>query len=65
MKSIIIPGYKPLITVPEARKLLGSDCRRMNDDQVQEVIITLTLLAREFLKTNSSNNSFGTDIIES
>lgn len=64
MKNSIIPAFKPLITVAEARKLLGSDCKHMNDDQVQEVIVTLTLIAKNYLKSNSSNNSFGNDTIE-
>jgi hypothetical protein len=64
MQNSIIPTLTPLITVAEARKLLGSDCKHMCDDQVQEVIITLTLMARKYLKSNSSNKAFGNDTIE-
>ena len=62
MKNTIVPALKPLITVGEARKLLGSDCKHMSDDQVQEVIHTLTLIARKYLQKNSSNKVFGDSI---
>lgn len=46
----------PLISINEARKLLGKESRNLNDTQIRDIIITLSLLAREYLKINSSNN---------
>jgi len=54
---------KPRITIPEARKLLGSKFRHLDDDQVQEIIIALTLLARSNLQYISSNNTHGNGTI--
>lgn len=65
MKNSIIPAHKPLITIREARKLLGSDCKHLGDDQVQEVITILTLIARESLMTRSSKIVLGSDTIKS
>ncbi len=54
-----IPTAEPLITVKEARKLLGSDCKYMDDTQVQEIISTLRLLARDQLHNYGSKNAYG------
>jgi hypothetical protein len=46
--------YKPLITVKEARKLLGADARGMSDDQIEELILLLTSTAEDFLQDKGS-----------
>lgn len=61
MKNSIIPTLKPLITVKEARKLLGGDCKHMSDTQVQVLIHTLTSMARSYLEKYSSNKALGFD----
>lgn len=59
MNKYSIPTAEPLITVKEARKLLGSDCKCMNDTQVQEIITTLRLLAQNHLYNHGSKNTYG------
>lgn len=64
MDYLRIPAPKPTITVLEARKLLGSDSKQLTDTQVQDLIRTLTLIARDSLNINSSKILEGNDIIE-
>lgn len=52
MKNTIISAYKPVITITEARKLLGGDSKTLSDTQIQELIIFLTLLARNYLRSS-------------
>jgi hypothetical protein len=40
---------KPIISVKEARKILGKDADRMSDTELMEVIDTLDLLAKDAL----------------
>lgn len=46
----------PLISIKEARKLLGKESRQLDDNQIRDIIITLSLIAREYLKISSSKN---------
>jgi hypothetical protein len=39
-----------IITVKEARKLLGSNSHTMSDDQVKELIMILSGMAEKFLQ---------------
>jgi hypothetical protein len=41
---------KPETTIVEARKLLGRKYTYMSDNQVQDLIVSLTLIARKSLK---------------
>lgn len=41
----------PTITVAEARKILGKDANTMTDAEIEEVISTLTLMARDTIET--------------
>lgn len=43
-----------VITVKEARKLLGKDAHTLSDSQVKELIEVLTSIAEDFLQNNSS-----------
>lgn len=54
MNNTLNSTYKPVITVAEARKLLGSDSKPLTDTQIQELITFLTLLARNYLRSGSS-----------
>lgn len=45
---------KFIITVKEARKLLGADAKELSDSQVEEEILRLTSIAEEFLQNNGS-----------
>jgi len=45
----------PVISVKEARKLLGKDSQGMDDEQVMQVILLLTDAAKAFLENNMSN----------
>ncbi len=40
---------KPIISVAEAREILGSDASRMTDAEIEELITTLDLLAKDAL----------------
>lgn len=50
---------RPRISVLEARKLLGSKYNHLSDDQVKDIVLTLTLLARNNLEITGSKNSLG------
>ena len=52
----------PVISVKEARKLLGIESRSMDDEQIMLVILLLAQAAEECLKNiyvNKSNNRLG------
>lgn len=48
-----------LITVKEARKLLGKSAEDLKDHQVQETIALLTVLAGNYLHKKGSKNIVG------
>ncbi|MEJ0072911.1 MAG: hypothetical protein WDN27_02375 [Candidatus Saccharibacteria bacterium] len=51
-----------LITIKEARKLLGKEAESLSDEEILEIVNDLQLLAKEQLKkkgVNMSNNSLG------
>lgn len=41
---------KPIISVKEARKLLGRESRKLTDEEVAKLISDLRLLAQEAIK---------------
>jgi hypothetical protein len=45
------------ILIKEARKLLGKEGASLNDDQVREIVITLYLMAKGYLRNSGSKNS--------
>lgn len=47
----------PKLTVREARKLLGRKYSHKDDTQIQEIIITLTLIARKQLGISGSKKA--------
>ena len=47
------------ISIQAARKIIGKGNENMSDTQVQDLIFTLTLLARQYLRYNSSNITLG------
>lgn len=49
--------YKPLISVKEARKLLGKEAQQLTDKQVMEIICLLTDTARFQLNKKRVNKS--------
>jgi len=54
MKTTGLSSLQPVITVTEARKLLGKESRPLDDTQILEIITFLTLLARNYLRPNGS-----------
>ena len=46
---------RPVVSLKEARKILGKEAKVLSDTQLLEVINTLTLLAREHFEKTSSN----------
>lgn len=47
-------NQKLIISVPEARKYLGKDAYTLSDDQVKELIVSLTSMAEQFLQNSGS-----------
>lgn len=47
----------PVISVKEARKLLGKEAQGMDDDQVLEIVVLLTEVARAYLRKKSVKKS--------
>ncbi len=45
----------PVISVKEARKLLGKDAKGMDDEQVMQVVLLLTDAAKAYLENNMLN----------
>ncbi|MBI1857169.1 hypothetical protein HYS01_02760 [Candidatus Saccharibacteria bacterium] len=52
-------AYKPSISVKEARKILGKDSVGLSDNQMIEIIDTLTLMAKQYLQRSSSKKELG------
>ena len=53
---------RPLISVGEARKLLGKEARELTDEQVMVIITLLTDSARAYLqkkRVKKANNDLG------
>lgn len=50
----------PIISVKEARKLLGKESQSMDDEQVMQVILLLTDAAKAYLNNTMLKNQ-GTD----
>jgi hypothetical protein len=48
---------EPQMTVREARKLLGRKYSHLDDDQIRNLILNLTVIARDYLKNIGSNNT--------
>jgi hypothetical protein len=46
---------KPIISVEEARKILGKDANGMSDKQIADAIETLDILAKDALETARVN----------
>ncbi len=42
------------ISVKEARKILGKESSNLSDNQVREIITTLTVVAKKFLQKTGS-----------
>lgn len=42
-----------LISVKEARKLLGKDAEKLSDDQIEEMIILMTAVGAEYLRDDA------------
>ena len=41
---------RPLITIKEARKILGAEAKALTDEDIVELIGFLTLAAREYIR---------------
>lgn len=52
------PNSMAGISLEKARRLLGKFGDKLSDNQVRELLITLTLLARQQLGYNSSNKTY-------
>ncbi len=47
-------GADLVITVKEARKLLGKDFKELSDDQVKDMIVKLDLITKGFINQSIS-----------
>lgn len=54
---------KPIISVKEARKILGKDAESMTDREIEELIGTLDLLAKDALQEAKRRISMKKDAI--
>ncbi len=45
-----------LITIKEARKMLGREAKYLSDDQIQEIVAILSLLSKNYIRNNGSKN---------
>ena len=45
----VLAGERLIITVKEARKLLGKDFKHLTDKQVEDIVTKLDLLAQGFI----------------
>jgi len=48
-----------VVSITSARKLLGKEALSMSDDQIKDLIFTLTLVAKQYLRYNSSKKALG------
>lgn len=53
-KTNPIAGERLAIGVKEARKLLGKDFKSMTDEQIEDIVIKLHLIAKGFVKSSVS-----------
>lgn len=53
-KGSILIGERLVITTKEARKLLGKDFNQFSDDQIDDIITKLDLLAQGFINSKVS-----------
>ena len=55
----MLPTIKPVISVKEARKILGKTAQLMNDSQIADLVNTLTSMGADFLENLGSTNYNG------
>jgi hypothetical protein len=48
-----------IISLKEARKLLGKEAVNLSDDQLIEIIKILSLIAKQYLHKSGSNKALG------
>lgn len=55
---------KPIISVEEAREIIGESAQSMSDQQVEDLVVLLDIIAKEALKTSKNKRSYSqnTDI---
>lgn len=58
-KSVIRVAPELVISVKEARKLLGKSGKEISDSQIVELVQTLTSVADDFLQDLGSTNTIG------
>jgi len=46
---------KPPISIKEARRLLGKDAKGLDDNQIMEIILLMSDMAKSYLKKKSVN----------
>lgn len=58
----LLLNTKTQISVAKARRILGAQAKNMTDDQVRELLVVLTLLARENVLYNGSKREGNSDV---
>ena len=48
-RGTALAGERLIVTIKEARKLLGKDFKQMTDKQIEDIVIQLDLLAQGFI----------------
>lgn len=59
MKTVILSPIMPQTTIVEARRILGSRYKLMTDDQIKDIVLTLTLIGRKQIQTKGSKKAYG------
>ncbi len=49
VQGTALTSERLIVTVKEARKLLGKDFKQMTDKQVEDIVVKLDLLAQGFI----------------
>lgn len=55
------PKETAILSVNEAKKIMGANSSNMSDEQVEELIIKLTNIAKAYIK-NSSKKTYFVDV---
>lgn len=58
-RSHLQSAAKPIISVKEARKLLGKPSEQLSDTQIGDIVHTLHLMARHYLHNSGSKKTSG------
>jgi hypothetical protein len=59
-----LPNRNTKISIAKARRILGAQAKDMTDDQVRELLVVLTLLAKENVLYNGSKKEDSSNVAQ-